>query len=136
LPKNQNGRCHFPINSIRYNSPQKKKGQNIIAALYVALPTAQCKTNPQKQKQKSTATQKVKHGIYRKSQTPNPAHHFLKGIQTAAQKPRHPALISVALSVMVKCRGEQVVVPRPTSRNLLANRTPAAALRVLALLSM
>jgi hypothetical protein len=34
---------------------------------------------------KARLRKKVKHGIYRKSQTPNPAHHFLKGIETTAQ---------------------------------------------------
>jgi hypothetical protein len=61
--------------------PQKEKGQNcsayapqffqiITAALFVPPSFAHCKINPQKLGQKSTATQKVKHGIYRKRQKP------------------------------------------------------------------
>jgi hypothetical protein len=63
-------------------SPQKKISQNcsacapqfsqiIYAALFPPPPFAHCKINPQNLGQKSTATQKVKHGIYRKRQNRN-----------------------------------------------------------------
>jgi hypothetical protein len=49
--------------------------QIIFAALFVPNSIVLKEINPQKLGQKSTATQKVKHGIYRKKQNSKPARH-------------------------------------------------------------